>query len=282
MLNQLAIEDVLTEEFCTLSLNAILGTDKGEAMRLRALVHNKVMLLLVNSGSSHSFVNSQFLERVSITPIQTKPRQVKLANGESMISDHYVPKLSWWIQGYTFYFDMRVIDMGAYDAILGFDWLSAHSPINHHWAKKTMEFLHNGVHVHLKGLIEVTSHPQQLSSTQLVKWCAGNDIWAWVIVEQILSPLPSSVQAVLEEYQDVFGKPQGLPPSGVYDHFVPLLPNSLPVNSRPYRYSPLHKDEIERQVKELLGEGLIIPSSSPFASPFLLVQKKRMVLGDFV
>jgi hypothetical protein len=46
------------------------------------------------------------------------------------------------------------------------------------------------------------------------------------------------------------------------------------VNSRPYRYSPLHKDEIERQVAEMLKAGLIKISTSPFASPVLLIQKK--------
>jgi hypothetical protein len=46
------------------------------------------------------------------------------------------------------------------------------------------------------------------------------------------------------------------------------------VNSRPYQYSPLHKDEIKKQVKELLASGMIMPSNSPFASPVLLVQKK--------
>jgi hypothetical protein len=46
------------------------------------------------------------------------------------------------------------------------------------------------------------------------------------------------------------------------------------VNSRPYRYSPFHKDEIERQVNALLEVGLITPSVSLFASPFLLVKKK--------
>jgi hypothetical protein len=46
------------------------------------------------------------------------------------------------------------------------------------------------------------------------------------------------------------------------------------VNSRPYRYSPLHKDEIERQVAKMLKVGLIKISTSPFASPVLLIQKK--------
>jgi hypothetical protein len=65
-----------------------------------------------------------------------------------------------------------------------------------------------------------------------------------------------------------------LPPIRTYDHSITLIPGAVPVNSRPYRYSPLHKDEIERQVKELLEAGLITSSNSPFASPVLLVQKK--------
>jgi len=67
---------------------------------------------------------------------------------------------------------------------------------------------------------------------------------------------------------------QNTAPPRIHDHHIPLLPHTTPVNSRPYRYSPLHKTEIERQVKELLQAGLIDHSSSPFASPVLLVQKK--------
>jgi hypothetical protein len=59
-----------------------------------------------------------------------------------------------------------------------------------------------------------------------------------------------------------------------FDHHIPLIPGSVPINAKPYRYSPFHKSEIERQVSELLKAGLIVPSVSPFASPVLLVQKK--------
>ena len=43
---------------------------------------------------------------------------------------------------------------------------------------------------------------------------------------------------------------------------------------RPYRHSPVVKDEIEKQVAELLKNGIIQESTIAFASPAIVVQKK--------
>jgi hypothetical protein len=86
--------------------------------------------------------------------------------------------------------------------------------------------------------------------------------------------IPVAIQQLLSEYADIFQEPTELPPQRELDHAIHLLPDAAPVNCRPYRYSPLQKDEIERQVREMLKSGTIIPSVSPFASPVLLVKKK--------
>ena len=46
-----------------------------------------------------------------------------------------------------------------------------------------------------------------------------------------------------------------------------------PIRQRAPRYSPVQKEEIEKQLKEMLASDIIEPSSSPWASPVLLVKK---------
>lgn len=58
VLNQLAIEDALPDQFGQLSLNAISSSDHSNCIKLKTKVKDKVMLVLVDSGSSHSFISS--------------------------------------------------------------------------------------------------------------------------------------------------------------------------------------------------------------------------------
>jgi hypothetical protein len=75
----------------------------------------------------------------------------------------------------------------------------------------------------------------------------------------------------------VFQEPTGLPSQRDHDHQIPLKAGSEAVNLRPYRYSGLQKDSVERMVAEMLDTGIIRTSNSPFASPVILVKKKDSI-----
>jgi hypothetical protein len=79
--------------------------------------------------------------------------------------------------------------------------------------------------------------------------------------------------SLLQAYADIFAIPRGLPPQRRHDHRIHLLPGMAPVAVRPYRYPQLLKDEVERQCADMLAQGIIRPSSSPFSAPILLVRK---------
>jgi hypothetical protein len=88
------------------------------------------------------------------------------------------------------------------------------------------------------------------------------------------SDVPLEIQQLLTEYSDIFASKIEFPPQRDCCHTIPLLPGARPVSIRPYRYAPTLKDEIEKQVQEMLQAGLIQQSNSPFSSPVLFVKKK--------
>jgi hypothetical protein len=97
------------------------------------MVGNQILLILVDSGSTGSFLNASMLSHLHCSAQQTTPVSVKLANNEVLQCTQWVPNLTWSIQGEQFHTPMRVLPLGAYDAILGVDWLKKHGPVTGDW-----------------------------------------------------------------------------------------------------------------------------------------------------
>lgn len=106
---------------CLLSAHAVDGTEMAETIRLRATVGNQTMLLLVDSGSTNSFVSTTFATRIGAKTMRISAITVRVANGQRLTCTELVPRLQWQCQGHEFLTDMRVLELGAYDAVLGMD-----------------------------------------------------------------------------------------------------------------------------------------------------------------
>jgi len=72
---------------------------------------------------------------------------------------------------------------------------------------------------------------------------------------------PAEIQNLIQQYAHVFKEPTQLPPARYCDHSIDLIPGAQPITIRPYRYAPAQKSEIERQLAEMLKNGIIRPST---------------------
>lgn len=104
ILEQIEQEEKQEEVDPLLSLNAISGADTLQCIRLRALVHHQLLLMLVDSGSSTSFISKQMVETLKLEVEECDPVRVKVASGDVMVSTQRVKEVRWWIGGHTFAF----------------------------------------------------------------------------------------------------------------------------------------------------------------------------------
>nr|AQA29564.1 integrase core domain protein [Zea mays] len=165
---------------------------------------------------------------------------------------------------------LQVLPLQSFDVILGLDWLETFSPMEVHWKQRWMLIPYHGVQVLLQGetVEPVDELLVQISLSQV----------SVALTDE--ATLPPEIVQLLNQFQSVFAKPMSLPLERSCDHSIPLVAGASPVNIRPYRYPPAPKDEIERQVAEMVQSGIIRPSASSFNSPVLLWT--RLVMDGYL
>jgi hypothetical protein len=77
---------------------------------------------------------------------------------------------------------------------------------------------------------------------------------------------------VLDQYADCFSETPGL--CNAILHEIPTTADFIPKRLCAYRVPEAMKDEVNRQIRELLELGFIKKSNSPMASPIVCVRKK--------
>ncbi|GJR07740.1 ty3-gypsy retrotransposon protein [Tanacetum coccineum] len=81
--------------------------------------------------------------------------------------------------------------------------------------------------------------------------------------------------SVVREFADVFpDELPGLPPAREIEFGIELIPGAEPISKAPYRMAPVELKELKEQLQEMLENGFIRPSVSPWGAPVLFVKKK--------
>lgn len=90
-------------------------------------------------------------------------------------------------------------------------------------------------------------------------------------VVPLLENQPEVVRPLLQKWATVWTEAKGI--TSATKHQI-LTTDELPIRKRAYRVSPHKQAIIEEQIRKMLGEGVIEPSTSAWASPVVLVPGK--------
>jgi hypothetical protein len=172
------------------------------------------------------------------------------------------------------------------------EWLRTLGPTQADFSIPSLSFSHNNQLITLKG--DPKFAPTHSTYNQLCHLLHTNSIASFHLLtfqthdNKNLTPpnrdsdplqalptnIPQDIKTLLHHFPTVFQTPHGLPPQRPHDHNIPRLPNTPPVNVKPYRYPHSRKEAMTTIINEMLQEGTIVPSNNPFSSPVLLVRKK--------
>ncbi|XP_027098929.2 uncharacterized protein [Coffea arabica] len=223
-----------------MSLHTLSNALKRKTITLVGRLDGEEMLILVDTGSSDSYIGSEKVIAFDIPYQLVKPFFVIVGNGACVTSKAICPKVVWGINQHKFCYDLKVMDLSCWDIILGVDWMTQFSPITFDFHKLTISLQNQGEAVHLQGQAEDCD-------LHLIR---GNDLRTFIEYKRQLcmnirigqgdmsteTVVPAGVQDILNEFADVFATLTELPPARAVDHEIPLKPDSQPFKMKPYRY----------------------------------------------
>lgn len=190
--------------FCTLSEAAVSGVPSPKTMCMLGTIQGHSVTILVDSGSSNSFLGKHIASQLSGISTAPVPVMVQVANGEKLISDSLLQQALWMVGEVSFVSDLKVLPLSSYDMIVGMDWLELFSPMKVHWKQKWLSIPYQGSTVTLHGI-----HYEVPVGT-VVQVC-NLDIVA--SHDSVSISCPPEIQQLLEDFAVLFQVPSELPPS---------------------------------------------------------------------
>lgn len=216
-------EQACHQVFLAISTAAYSGKCSDNTMQFSTSIQGHAVSILLDSGSTHSFISFEVASQLSGRSSCHTPLWVIVGNGTKIqCSDEY-QNLQWAIQQCHFVSTVNVLPLIKFDMIMGMDWLARYSPTQVDWKLKWVTIPYESSQVQLQG--ELASLPAR--SVIQVAACLGDE------TSTATPPLSPAVQSLLSKFRSVFAPPNGYPPARFCDHTIPLVPGAAPVQLRP-------------------------------------------------
>jgi hypothetical protein len=238
-----------------------------------------------NSLSAYSsmgnFVSSDTVSRLRLPTTSASAYTLSFANGQTSVSDKETRPLQLSIGQHREKITLRTVHLPRHEVILGTPWLKRWNP-SIDWTKNAITIRKD------ERDCLISPQPQPAATPRLNSITAHQFSRAlrkeateavYLVIAKPEGPdaaPPERARHLLEEYADVF-QPKlsaGLPPKRDIDHRIELTPGLTPPVRPVYRMAQTELEELQKQLDEMLSDGQIRPSRSPYGSPVLFVRKK--------
>lgn len=114
----------VAEETAEISIPTLTGTTNYQMMRMMGHVGKKTLHILVDSGSTHNFLNSGTTLRMKCSCERFLPIKVTAANGAKLVCESICKSFRWRMQGFEFEADMWLLPLDNYSIVLSVQWLA--------------------------------------------------------------------------------------------------------------------------------------------------------------
>ena len=107
-----------------ISINVMSGHPGFNTMRVAGLKGKKTLHILIDSGSTHNFLDEHLATKLGckLEPITTQ--SVVIAGGSTLQCQFMVREFTWILHGIEFSADILLLPLGGCDLVLGVQWLS--------------------------------------------------------------------------------------------------------------------------------------------------------------
>jgi hypothetical protein len=131
-------------------------------MKVNGKMDKTTMCILIDSGSTHNFLNTAVAIKLQYQLTYIKPMTVQTANGDKMVCKSICKGLRWKMQGISFQAGVFIIDLNNCEMVLRIQWLSLLGDILCNYKYLWMSFDWQGQRVLLKG-----ENPPKFQSIEL-------------------------------------------------------------------------------------------------------------------
>ncbi|KAF2293985.1 hypothetical protein GH714_006084 [Hevea brasiliensis] len=147
-----------------ISLHALTGWSSAGTMRVAIQINSFELIALIDSGSTHNFINDKIAEILKLPGKPTKPFNVKVADGTPLICGSKFRNIPFSLQGIPFVATFFSLPIMGLDVVLGVQWLQRLGTIACNWKDLTMDFKWEGQQRHLQGLRSKPIEPLSLKA----------------------------------------------------------------------------------------------------------------------